>query len=53
MRHRVARDERVGHPRHLAVYRVAPDGVAEILSLGHDRMLLVRAATRAWQEAGR
>lgn len=47
----VAREHRVGEPRHLVVYRVAPDGVVEILSLVHDRMLLTRAARRALREA--
>jgi toxin ParE1/3/4 len=48
----VARDHRVAEPRHLVIYRVAPDGVVEILSLVHDRMLLARAARRAQREAG-
>jgi toxin ParE1/3/4 len=39
-------EERVGRPRHIILYRVAPDGVAEVLA--HDRMLLARAARR-WQ----
>lgn len=37
--------------RHLVVYRVAPDGVTEVLSLLHDRMLLPGAARRARSEA--
>lgn len=48
----VPADHRVGSPRHLMVYRVAPDGVVEILSLVHDRMLLVAAARRARNAAG-
>lgn len=51
MRRLVAREHRVGEPRHLVVYRVAPDGAVEILSLVHDRMLLARAARRAQREA--
>jgi toxin ParE1/3/4 len=47
----VAREHRVGEPRHLVVYRVAPDGAVEILSLVHDRMLLARAARQAQREA--
>lgn len=43
----VAREWRVNRPRHLIVYRVAPDGMVEILSLVHDRMLLSRAVQRA------
>jgi len=43
---------RVSRPRHLVLYRVALDGVVEILSLVHDRMLLARAANRAQREAG-
>jgi toxin ParE1/3/4 len=37
---------RVANPRHLVVYRLAPDGVVEILGLIHDRMVLSRAAKR-------
>ncbi len=44
-------EDRVGHPRHLVVYRLAPDGVVEILSLVHDRMDLVRAARQARRAA--
>jgi len=47
----VAREHRVGEPRHLVIYRVAPDGVVEILSLVHDHMRLARAARRAQLEA--
>jgi toxin ParE1/3/4 len=47
----VAREHRVGEPRHLVIYRVAPDGVVERPSLVHDRMLLARAARRARREA--
>jgi toxin ParE1/3/4 len=38
--------QRVGNPRHMVVYRVAKDGVVEIIGLAHDRTLLVRAARR-------
>lgn len=34
---------RVGAPRHLVVYRVAADGVVDVLGLVHDRMVLSRA----------
>lgn len=43
---RIAPPQRVGAPRHLVVYRVAPDGVTEILGFVHDRMVLSRAAAR-------
>ena len=52
VRRLVAPEHRVGKPRHLIVYRVAPDGIVEILSLVHDRMALARAARRAQREAG-
>src|SRR4051812_30659047 len=42
---------RVGEPRHLIIYRVGLDGVVEILSLVHDRMLIARAARRARRDA--
>jgi toxin ParE1/3/4 len=48
----VGAEHRVGRPRHLVIYRVAPDDVVEILSLVHDRMLLGRAARRAQRDAG-
>ena len=51
VRRLVPRDHRVGRPRHLVVYRVVPDGVVEILSLVHDRMLLIGAARRARRAA--
>ncbi|MCK8786772.1 type II toxin-antitoxin system RelE/ParE family toxin [Roseomonas sp. NAR14] len=35
---------RVTNPRHLVVYRLAADGVVEVLGLVHDRMVLSRAA---------
>jgi toxin ParE1/3/4 len=47
----VAPEQRVGRPRHLLVYRVAPDGVVEILSVVHDWMLLPRAVREAQREA--
>jgi len=43
--------DRVRTPRHLIVYRVAPDGTVEILGLVHDRMVLSRAAARAARDA--
>jgi toxin ParE1/3/4 len=42
----------VRNPRHVIVYRTGPDGVVEILSFVHDRMLLAHAARRAQREAG-
>jgi toxin ParE1/3/4 len=47
----VDREHRVNDPKHLVIYRLAPDGVVEILSLAHDRMDLTRAARRAKKEA--
>jgi len=47
----VAQEHRVRDPRHLLLYRVAPDGVIEVLGLAHDRQLLSRAARRALREA--
>jgi toxin ParE1/3/4 len=47
----VAQEHRVRDPRHLVLYRVAPDGVIEVLGLAHDRQLLDRAARRAQREA--
>jgi toxin ParE1/3/4 len=47
----VAQEYRVRDPRHLVLYRVAPDGVIEILGLAHDRQLLDRAARTAQREA--
>jgi toxin ParE1/3/4 len=44
-------EQRVGRPRHIVLYRVAPDGVVEVLGLAHDRMLLGRAARRMQREA--
>jgi toxin ParE1/3/4 len=52
-RHLVEPEQRVGRPRHLVVYRVANDGVVEIIGLAHDRMLLTRAARRMRRGAGR
>jgi plasmid stabilization system protein ParE len=45
--------QRVGNPRHLAIYRVGADEVVEIAGLAHDRMLLVRAARRIVRDTGR
>lgn len=50
-RQRVEPSRRVGRPRHLVVYRLAPDGVVVILGLVHDRMVLSRAARRMAREA--
>jgi|1186.fasta_scaffold152092_1 toxin ParE1/3/4 len=43
--------DRVKSPRHLVLYRVAQDGVTEILGFAHDRMILPRAARRAMRAA--
>jgi toxin ParE1/3/4 len=43
---------RVGQPRHIVIYRIAADGVVEVLGVAHDRMRLARAARRMWREAG-
>lgn len=50
-RNLVDREHRVAKPRHLVIYRIAPDGAVEILSLAHDRQQLIRAARRAQREA--
>lgn len=47
----VGAEDRVGRPRHLIVYRVATDGVVEVLSLVHDRMDLTQAARQAQRAA--
>ena len=47
----VPREHRVAEPRHLVLYRVASDGVIEVLGLVHDRQLLDRAARREQREA--
>ena len=52
VRRLAAAEDRVAEPRHLIVFRVAPDGMVEILSVVHDRMLLPRAARRARRAAG-
>ena len=46
LRRRVEPARRVGNPRHLIVYRLGSDEVAEILGLVHDRMVLSRAARK-------
>ena len=51
VRRLVPAEDRVGEPRHLIVYRMAPDGVVEVLSVVHDHMLLSRAARRALGDA--
>jgi len=45
-------EQRVGRPRHIVLYRVAQDGVVEVLGLAHDRMLLGRAARRMQRKTG-
>ena len=42
---------RVRSPRHPIVYRVASDGIVDILGVVHDRMVLSRAARKAVQAA--
>jgi toxin ParE1/3/4 len=49
----VPADDRVAEPRHLLVYRVAPDGIVEILGIVHDRMHPRNAARRARRAAAR
>lgn len=48
----VKREHRVGSPRHLLLYRLASEGVVEVLGLVHDRQQLARAARRALRDAG-
>ncbi|WP_428538960.1 type II toxin-antitoxin system RelE/ParE family toxin [Rhodopila sp.] len=48
----VAPEHRVGQPRHLVLYRIAPEGAVEILGVVHYRQQLPRAARRAQREAG-
>ena len=48
---RVEPSRRVGVPRHLVIYRLASDGVVEILGLVHDRMVLSRAARKIVRDA--
>lgn len=48
---RVEPARRVAAPRHLIIYRLAPDGVVEILGLVHDRMVLSRAARKVVRNA--
>ena len=50
-RMRVEAARRVREPRHLIVYRVASDGIVEVLGIVHDRMVLSRAARRAVKAA--
>jgi toxin ParE1/3/4 len=47
----VDEDRRVGQPRHIVVYRTAPDGVVEVLGVAHDRMLLPRAGRQMRRKA--
>jgi toxin ParE1/3/4 len=51
-RHLAAPDQRGGRPRHIVVYRVALDGVTEIIGIAHDRMLLTNAVRRMLREGG-
>lgn len=51
-RNRVEQEQRVGHPRHIVIYRIGRDGVVEIIGIAHDRMLLARAARRMQRETG-
>ena len=51
MRKLVAAEDRIVDPRHMIVYRTASDGVVEILSVVHDRMVLARAARDAVKAA--
>ena len=46
-----AAEDRVGEPRHLILYRVAPGGVTEMLGILHDRQLLSRAARQGLKAA--
>ncbi len=46
-------DQRIGEPRHIVVYRVARDGIVEIIGVAHDRMLLARAARRMLRDTRR
>ena len=50
---RIEPTRRVATPRHLVIYRLAADGVVEILGLVHDRMVLSRAARRIVRSADR
>jgi Arc/MetJ-type ribon-helix-helix transcriptional regulator len=43
---------RVCEPRHLVIYRTAPDGEVEILGLVRDRLVLSRAARNLLRDAG-
>lgn len=47
----VERKDRIRRARHLIIYRVAGDGVVEILGIIHDRMLLGHAVNRLTREA--
>lgn len=38
-------------PPHLVIYRVAAEGIVDILGFAHDRMVLSRAARRAMRAA--
>ncbi len=48
---RVEPSRRVAAPRHLVIYRLAADGVVEVLGLAHDRMVLSRAARKIVRDA--
>jgi len=51
-RHLVKPGDRAVRPRHVVIYRIGRDGVAEIIGLAHERMLLVEAARRLQGQAG-
>jgi len=48
---RIEPARRIRAPRHLIVYRAAVDGLVEVLGVVHDRMVLSRAARRAFRDA--
>ena len=48
---RVEPTRRVAAPRHLVIYRLASDGIVEVLGLVHDRMVLSRAARKIVRSA--
>lgn len=50
-RRQVEAVRRVAAPRHLIIYRLAIDGVVEILGLVRDRMVLCRAARKVVRSA--
>jgi toxin ParE1/3/4 len=50
-RRSVPPSRRIGKPRHIVIYRVAMDGVLEILGIIHDRMLIEPASRRLIRDA--